>query len=211
MTPELSNRKNRTIIVRGKMISIQERLADRCVAVAGCGGLGSNCAVALVRAGVNRLVLADFDTVTLSNLNRQYYFLDQVGQKKVVALRENLLRIDPRAEIEIHDLRLEPASVLRLFAACDVIVEAFDRADQKRMIVETVLENLPEKPLVCGSGLAGWGRSNEIRVERHGNLYLCGDNRREVSENEPPLAPRVGIVASMQANQVLEILLGGAS
>ncbi len=193
------------------MVSRLDILVSRSVGIAGCGGLGSNCAVALVRAGVGKLVLTDFDLVTLSNLNRQYYFLDQVGLKKVHALRDNLLRIDPRVQVEAHDLRLEPDSLRRLFAGCDVIVEAFDRADQKRMLVETVLEHFPATPLVCGSGLAGWGRSEEIRVERHGRLTLIGDGTREVSPGEPPLAPRVGIVAAMQANQVLEILLGGPS
>jgi sulfur carrier protein ThiS adenylyltransferase len=115
------------------MMSRLEKLGHASVAIAGCGGLGSNCAVALVRVGIGRLVLADFDVVTLGNLNRQYFFRDQVGMKKVEALRDNLLRIDPRVTLDIHDLRLDPDAVRRLFAGCDVVVEAFDRADQKKI------------------------------------------------------------------------------
>ena len=77
----------------------------------------------------------------------------------------------------------------------------------KRMIIEICLTEGPEKPLVIGSGMAGWGKSNEIKVKKSENLYICGDEVSEIAENNPPLAPRVAIVANMQANTVLEILL----
>ena len=184
-----------------------ESLKNRTVGIAGCGGLGSNCAVALVRAGVGKLVLADFDIVSQGNLNRQYFFLDQVGRKKVEALSENLLRINPALILECHDLKLEPESLVQHFSQCDVIVEAFDLATEKLMLIETVLDKMPEKYLVSGVGLAGWGGNEQIRENRFGNLIVCGDLEHEVSEEFPPLAPRVGVVANMQANAVLEILL----
>jgi sulfur carrier protein ThiS adenylyltransferase len=186
---------------------IQDRLRNKSVGIAGCGGLGSNCAVALARIGVGKLVIADFDDVSAGNLNRQYYFLDQVGLKKVQALKDNIARINPQVEVVACDLRLDPASVSEIFRECQVIVEAFDRAEMKRMLIETVLERMPGKFIVCGSGLAGYGNNNELRTRRVGNLFICGDERREVSDATPPLAPRVGIVAHMQANQTVEILL----
>lgn len=189
------------------MKSKLQKLKGICVGIAGCGGLGSNCAVALVRAGLGRLVIADFDIVTRGNLDRQYYFLDQVGQKKVAALRDNLLRIDPGVVVETHDLRLGPEEIVRVFRDCRVIVEAFDRADQKRMIIEVVSEHFPDKFIVAGSGLAGYGGNNELRTRRLGSLFICGDETSEVSEELPPLAPRVAAVAALQANQVLEIVL----
>ncbi len=189
------------------MKSKLQKLKGICVGIAGCGGLGSNCAAALVRVGVGRLVIADFDIVTRGNLDRQYYFLDQVGQKKVAALRDNLLRIDPDVVIETHDLRLGPEEIVRVFRDCRVIVEAFDLAEQKRMIIEAVSEHFPDKFIVAGSGLAGYGRNNELRTRRLGSLFICGDETSEVSEELPPLAPRVAAVAALQANQVLEILL----
>ena len=187
---------------------IRTRLQDKVVGIAGCGGLGSNCAVALARVGVGRLVIADYDKVDESNLNRQYFFADQVGQAKVLALKENINRIDPLIKVETHEIRLDEKNIPLIYRDCDVIVEAFDLAEMKQMIVETVLEKMPDHYLVCGNGLAGWGDNNSIRGTVSGRLHIFGDVTIEVSDEFPPLAPRVGIVANMQANQVLEILLG---
>ena len=189
------------------MKSKLEKLRNTRIGIAGCGGLGSNCAMALARAGVGRLVIADFDVVSRENLDRQYYFLDQVGQKKVQALQENLRRVNPDIVVEAHDLRLGPDEVRRIFKDCQVIVEAFDRADMKLMIIETVTEHMADRFIVAGSGLAGYGNNNDLRTRRLGNLFICGDETSEVSEELPPLAPRVGVVAAMQANQVLEIVI----
>jgi sulfur carrier protein ThiS adenylyltransferase len=189
------------------MKSKLEKLKGICIGIAGCGGLGSNCAMALARAGVGRLVIADFDSVTPENLDRQYYFQDQVGQKKVLALKENIRKVDPDIDVQAHDLRLGPDEVQRIFKDCQVIVEAFDRADMKLMIIETLSERFPDKFVVAGSGLAGYGDNNALRTRRLGNLFICGDETSEVSEALPPLAPRVAIVAAMQANQVLEIVM----
>ncbi|MHC1708601.1 MAG: sulfur carrier protein ThiS adenylyltransferase ThiF [Bacteroidales bacterium] len=185
-----------------------QELKYKTVGIAGCGGLGSNCAVALARVGLGKLVLADFDVVSESNLNRQYFFRDQLGMKKVLALKENLLRIMPDLEVEIHDIYLDSFGVKSIFHRCDIIVEAFDRAESKEMIIETVLGEFPGKYIVSGIGLAGWGNNESIITRREGNLIVCGDGINEVSETCPPLAPRVGIVSNMQANVVLELLLG---
>lgn len=189
------------------MKSKLEKLKGTCVGIAGCGGLGSNCAMALARAGVGHLVIADFDVVDAKNLDRQYYFLDQVGEKKVLALRENIRKVNPGMVVEAYDLRLGPDEIARIFKNCQVIVEAFDRADMKLMIIETVSERFPDKFIVAGSGLAGYGGNNALRTRRLGNLFICGDEASEVSEELPPLAPRVGAVACLQANQVLEIVM----
>lgn len=183
------------------------RLSASTVGIAGAGGLGSNCAVALARSGVGNLVVVDFDRVTASNLNRQAFFCDQVGMKKVQALKENLLRINPRITVNALDLMLTEANLVSVFSGCDVLVEAVDRADTKQMIVETILVNLPELFVVAGSGLAGYGANDTLRTRWSGRLVVCGDERKQVSESLPPMAPRVGIVAHMQANVVLEILL----
>ena len=191
-----------------KFSEIKEILASKTVGIAGAGGLGSNCAVALARVGVGKLIIADFDTIDESNLNRQYFFRDQIGLKKVIALQENITRINQDTLVECHDVKLDPENIIQIYANCDVIVEAFDLAEAKQMIIETVLEKLPRTKLVTGIGLAGWGRNNLIKTEQIDNLYICGDQGLDVSDNLPPIAPRVGIVANMQANQVLEILLG---
>jgi len=188
--------------------NIRSVLKHKVVGIAGCGGLGSNCAVALARVGVGKLVVADFDVIEVSNLNRQYFFRNQVGEKKAFALKENIDRIDNSISVEAHDLFLTPETIPGIFQGCDVIVEAFDKAEMKQMLIETVVAEMPEMPLVCGVGLAGWGHSDRIGLQQFGNIYICGDQELETSEEYPPLAPRVGIVANMQANMVLEILLG---
>lgn len=186
---------------------IRAKLKTKTVGIAGAGGLGSNCAVALARTGLGKLIVADFDVIDLSNLNRQYYFYHQLGRKKVLALQENVKLINPDVWFEPLSLKLDPVSIRKVFANCDIIVEAFDRNDMKHMIIEAVQEYFPFKPLIVGSGMAGFGGNNLIRTEQHGNLYICGDQQSEVSDILPPLAPRVGVVSMMQANQVLEILL----
>lgn len=176
------------------------------IGIAGAGGLGSNCAMHLVRAGVKRLVIADFDVVNESNLNRQFFFRDQLGMKKVEALKANLLRINPEAEIEIADVRLEVESSRKLFADCSIVVEAFDVVDAKVMLLGAFVGS--GKKLVTASGLAGWGRSNAIRLRTMGrDVIAVGDGETGVAADVAPVSPRVGIAAAMEANAVVALLL----
>jgi len=186
---------------------IKSKLKNFTVGVAGVGGLGSNCAVALARVGVGKIIISDFDIVYESNLNRQYFFKDQIGLRKVDALKENIKRINPEIEIIDNYIKLNENNIVEIYKDCDVIVEAFDLAEMKKMLIETLLSELPEKPIVIGIGMAGFGDSNSIQYRKSENLYICGDEKSEVSESNPPLAPRVAMVANMQANTVLEILL----
>lgn len=176
------------------------------IGIAGAGGLGSNCAMHLVRAGVKRLVIADFDVVNESNLNRQFFFRDQLGMKKVEALKANLLRINPEAEIEIADIRLDAASSRELFADCSIVVEAFDVVDAKVMLLGAFVGS--GKKIVTASGLAGWGRSNAIRLRTMGrDVIAVGDGETGVAADVAPVSPRVGIAAAMEANAVVALLL----
>lgn len=190
-----------------KLEAIRKSLKSRTVGIAGCGGLGSNCAVALARSGIGKLILVDFDKVEESNLNRQYFFHDQLGQPKSMALKESIHRIDQSIDIDSQIIKLDPTSVVDLFSSCDVIVEAFDSDHEKQMIIETVLDKFPDKYIISGQGLAGYGNNDSIRTQRLGNLFVIGDGMIAVSEEHPPLGPRVAVVAGMQANLVLEILL----
>ena len=175
------------------------------VGIAGAGGLGSNCAMHLVRAGVKHLTVVDFDVVNESNLNRQFFFRDQIGKKKVEALKENLLRIEPDVDIKAVDLRLDTASTRSVFADCAIVVEAFDVVDAKAMILAALVGS--GKKLVTASGLAGWGRSNAMKVRKMGNIVAIGDGETSVGDGAAPVSPRVGIAAAMQANSVIAMLL----
>ena len=186
----------------------QKAILERAkVGVAGLGGLGSNVLCHLLRAGVRRFVAADFDVVSASNLNRQFFFADQIGRKKTDALAENLRRIDPDAGLDFRDLRLTAENTPGVFAGCDVVVEAFDKADAKTMLISALSES--GIPVVAASGLAGFGKSNDIRLRQVGkNLYLVGDLVSGISSELAPASPRVGIAAAMEANTVVALLLG---
>jgi len=176
--------------------------------IAGAGGLGSNCAVALARSGIGSLVIADFDVIEPANLNRQYYFTDQTGRLKTDALKENIARINPSVKVITHNIKLDEKNIPDVFAGCDVIVEAFDRNDMKEMLIETILSEMPGIPVVIGSGLAGFGNNETIRSRKiDDTLYVCGDESTTAGDDLPPMAPRVGIVANMQANTVIDILM----
>lgn len=191
-----------------KFSEVRTHLGKFKVGIAGAGGLGSNCAVALARSGVGTLVLSDFDIIEEQNLNRQYYFKDQTGMMKTLALKENISRINPDVIVLDNQEILDRINIPEIFSECDVIVEALDRSDMKEMLIETVQLKMPGTPLVIGSGLAGWGKSNAIRYKKvDDTLYVCGDESSESSSDLPPMAPRVGIVANMQANTVIEILM----
>lgn len=179
------------------------------IGIAGAGGLGSNCAMHLVRAGLSRFVIVDFDRVSASNLNRQFYFADQLDQFKTLALRTNLLRINPDLDLTLHTQRVTAENAWALFDTCNIIVEAFDAEASKHMLISTLLPY--GKPLVAATGLAGFGQSNEMRVRKFGStLYVVGDGVSAVSAEKQsfPSSPRVGIAAAMQANTVMAILLG---
>jgi len=177
------------------------------VGIAGAGGLGSNCALFLVRSGFKKLRIVDCDTVDYGNLNRQFYFAAQVGCRKVDALKENLLLVNPGLEIEAVHARIDAGNVKEIFAGCDAVVEAFDRPKAKKLLVEAYLDT--SKLLVAASGLAGWGRSEGIRIRRiRDNFYLVGDLVSGVGPDLPPLAPGVCTAAAKQADVVLSYFLG---
>ncbi|WP_018248046.1 sulfur carrier protein ThiS adenylyltransferase ThiF [Orenia marismortui] len=185
-----------------------ERLQSLKVGIGGAGGLGSNSAFNLVRSGFKHFVIVDFDKVEYSNLNRQFYFSEQVGQEKVLALKENLLKINPDLEIETIIERVNGDNIIRFFDDCDIIVEAFDEIKSKKMIVDKYINS--NKFLVSASGLAGWGDTDKIHTKKFNDkFYIVGDFTTEVSADNPPLSPRVNIVAAKQADLILEAVLEG--
>ncbi len=186
---------------------IREFLLQKTVGIAGAGGLGSNCAVALARTGVGHLIIADFDVLEVTNLNRQYYFRHQLGIPKVWALKNNINKIDPSINVDAHPILLTAENIPDIFRHCDVLIEAFDKAEMKQMIIETALSQWPDRPLIAASGLAGWGKTEEITIKRFGNFVLAGDDVSETGPWNPPLGPRVAILAGIQANLALEFLL----
>jgi sulfur carrier protein ThiS adenylyltransferase len=175
------------------------------IGLAGLGGLGSNCALNLVRVGFKKLTLVDFDAVAPSNLDRQFYFADQIKMKKVDALKVNLFRINPDLELTGINKKIEKGNVKDLFGECDIIVECLDRAEYKSMLVEEL--SILDKFVVAVSGVGGIGSSDEIKVHRiNSKLMIVGDLKSDISK-QPALSPRVNIAAAKQADLVLDFVV----
>jgi sulfur carrier protein ThiS adenylyltransferase len=188
---------------------VHEAVKGSTIGIAGVGGLGSAIAIAMARTGIGHLIIADFDIVEPSNLNRQQFFIDQIGLPKVYALRDTLARINPNMRVTACHLRLTPGNIAEIFGHAQVLVEAFDQAQQKVMLIETFAASFPDRPIVTGSGMAGYGPANTVQTQQVAkNLYLCGDGCTAAAPGVGLMAPRVGVAAHHQANAVLRLLLG---
>ncbi len=187
--------------------AMQNRFSKATVAVCGLGGLGSNIAIALARAGIGRLILIDFDRVDLANLHRQQYRMGQIGRYKTEAMLQNLTELSLCIDVVIHTVRLDADNAYELLQSADIICEAFDRAEAKAMLTNFVLEHFPKKYLIAASGMAGLGSANSIQTKRltHG-FYICGDGESDVAENGTLFSTRAMLCAAHQAHTVLRIL-----
>ncbi|MEE0982127.1 MAG: thiamine biosynthesis protein ThiF [Acutalibacteraceae bacterium] len=186
---------------------LQKKISGTTVAICGLGGLGSNIAFALARAGIGKLILIDFDSVDITNLHRQQYKANQIGMNKTEALKDNLLEIAPYVAIETHSVRISEDNAEELLKNADVICEAFDDAECKAMLVNIVTERMPEKYLVAASGMAGFGSANTIQTRRISKrFYICGDGTSDVQSEGSLVATRVMLCAAHQAHTVLRIL-----
>lgn len=187
---------------------MQTKLRNARVAVAGLGGLGSNIAVMLARSGVGELLLVDFDTVDVTNLNRQMYLIPQLGKPKAEALPEILYQINPYLTYRSVCIKVTPDNVKELFSEYPIVCEAFDKPDQKAMLVRELLMQCPETTVVSGNGMAGYADTNEIRTcQVMKRLYVCGDQSTDVGNGIGLIAPRVAVCAAHEANKVLQLIM----
>ena len=199
----------RAMIASRNSPELNSALANGCVGVAGLGGLGSNIALSLARVGVAKLILADFDVVEPSNLNRQQYFVRHIGMKKTQALKELIADVNPFVEVETHDVFLDSSNVGEIFAPCSVVCEAFDNVVGKAMMVNEAGASLKDKKIISASGMAGYFSSNLIKTVKFArNVYLCGDLQNAAKVGLGLMAPRVAICANHQANLAIRLLMG---
>ncbi|MGM0378971.1 MAG: sulfur carrier protein ThiS adenylyltransferase ThiF [Bacillota bacterium] len=183
----------------------KKEFSKKTVVIAGVGGLGSNVATLLTRMNIGKLILIDFDKVQKANLNRQNYYKRHIGMKKVKACKEVLESIGHDTEIEIHDKKLTEKNMERFLSKGDIIVEAFDKANEKAKLTNFVLNNLADKYLVGASGIGGFLSNNLIKTKRiKDKYYLIGDSKSGIDLGM--YGPRVNIAASQQANTVLRII-----
>lgn len=188
---------------------VHNKVKKACVGIMGLGGLGSLVAIALARIGIGKLFLCDYDVVEPSNLNRQQYFIDQIGMRKTEALAANIGRINPFVKIKTLDKKLTEESIPRLFDGVHVLAECFDDPQMKAAALRAVRTKMPGIGYVSTSGLAGFGTNNSIRTRKlFPKTYLVGDEVAAAEPGQGLMAPRVGIAAHQQANQILRIILG---
>lgn len=188
-------------------VDFQKKVSSASVAVCGIGGLGSNISIALARAGVGKIHIIDFDMVDISNLNRQQYFPEQLGMYKTDALMETLSRIAPYCEITADCVRLDRNNIPVLLKDDNIICEALDNAEEKAILVNSVLENFPEKYLVSGSGMSGIDSANTIKTRRvMKKFYLCGDGESDIADGTGLYSSRVMVCAGHQAHTILRII-----
>ncbi|MBE9852805.1 sulfur carrier protein ThiS adenylyltransferase ThiF [Campylobacter concisus] len=199
----------RSMIASRNSPELNLALSKAVIGVAGLGGLGSNIALSLARVGVKKLVLADFDVVEPSNLNRQQYFVRHIGMKKTQALKELINDVNPFVEVEAHDIFLDEKNVASVFGECEILCEAFDNVAGKAMILNEAGASLKEKKIIGASGMAGHFSSNLIKTIKFAkNVYLCGDLTNEAKIGQGLMAPRVAICANHEANLAIRLLMG---
>ena len=185
----------------------QQKIQATTVAVCGLGGLGSNIAIALARAGVGRLILIDFDKVDITNLHRQQYAVRHLGMHKAEAIKDIIKEIAPYTETIKHTIKITDSNIEELLRAADIVCEAFDNAEEKAMLVNGVLEKYPQKYLVAASGMAGLESANNIRTRKvMSKFYLCGDEKSDVDADMGLISSRVMLCAAHQAHMVLRII-----
>jgi len=188
--------------------AIKEKLENAHVAIAGLGGLGSHIAVMLARSGVGHMLLVDFDTVDVTNLNRQAYLIPQVGMEKTAAMKELLDQINPYLNIEYRQVKVTPDNIQELFAGYPIVCEAFDKAEQKAMLVQGLLTGFRDTLVISGNGMAGYGDANAVKTQKMmRRLYVCGDGQTDIADGIGLMAPRVSVCAAHQANKVIQIIL----
>ena len=188
---------------------VQKKFSAATIALCGLGGLGSNIAISLARAGIGKLILIDFDKVDITNLHRQQYKVNQIGMNKTDALRDNLLEIAPYVALETQTICVTEENAAHLLQGADIICEAFDDAEAKAMLTNLVLEEMPDKFFVAASGMAGFGSANTIKTRKvMSRFYLCGDEESDVQSEGSLISSRVMLCAAHQAHTVLRILAG---
>ena len=187
---------------------ITEKLRNAHIFIAGAGGLGSNCAVMLVRAGAARLTVVDFDKVEPSNLNRQYFFRHQIGTSKVAALKENLLAVNPDIGVETICTRINSDNIDTIIPGSpDIILECFDSAESKALLVSFCMRKRDKVTVISVSGLAGTDDIGELKVTRISEkMIIVGDKVSAALPETGVLSTRVTAAAAIQAHEAVRVL-----
>lgn len=206
LTPAERERYNRQIIIDGFGEVGQSKLKSARIFIAGVGGLGCSAAIPLAAAGVGKLRLVDFDTVELSNLNRQVLHWDKdIGRPKVVSAAEKLRQMNPLTEIEAIQEVITEANIARLVEGCDAIVDALDNLPTRYLLNKTALER--NIPLFHGAVHGFEGRALTILPGKSACLW-CLYRGAVIEGNVPVLGVTPAVIGCIQAAEVIKYLTG---
>jgi adenylyltransferase/sulfurtransferase len=213
MLPELSDeeslRYNRQIVLRGFDFDGQEKLKAAKALIVGLGGLGCAAAPYLASAGVGQLTLLDFDTVSLSNLQRQILHRDSaIGQAKVDSARQQLSQINPHIRLDAINQQLDDAQLAELIGQQDVVLDCTDNVATREQLNR--LCHASKTPLVSGAAIRMEGQIAVFRWQQDEPCYRCisrlfGDATLSCVE-AGVMAPLVGVIGSLQAMEAIRVL-----
>ncbi|CAM3493973.1 molybdopterin-synthase adenylyltransferase MoeB [Rouxiella silvae] len=213
--PELSDaetlRYNRQIVLRGFDFDGQEKLKASHALIVGLGGLGCAAAQYLAAAGVGSLTLLDFDTVSLSNLQRQTLHTDaRIGMKKVASAAIALAGVNPHLRLQQIDHQLEDDALLALIAQCDVVIDCTDNVGTRNQLNKHCFQL--KKALVSGAAIRMEGQVSVFTYKHDEPCYRClsrlfGEDVLTCVE-AGVMAPLVGTVGSLQAMEAIKLLTG---
>lgn len=173
------------------------------IGVAGVGGIGSNVILHLVRSGVKNFKIVDFDIVQSSNLNRQFYFSDQIGIPKVDALKDNLKRIFSDLDIISENKKISEDNIEEIFEECDIIVEGFDNEIDKTMLITKLFNK--KKLIVSANGVAGIDTKGVFVKNIGSSIFIVGDFKSDIKSSKL-YSHKVNLIASIMAEIVLKKL-----
>ncbi len=188
-------------ITEEQLVTIQSKK----IGIAGAGGLGSNVAMILVRSGFTKIEIFDYDSIDASNLNRQQYFINEIGLDKVGCLTEHLFNINPDIHIQSIKAKWTRDNAHSFFSNCDFIIEAFDQADWKYQFINYYQPS--GIPIISGNGMAGLFEKQPMFVRKLDNVYFVGDSTTDTALGHPPMAPRVTACAAKMAEIILDLTL----
>ena len=202
-------RYNRQIILRGFDFDGQEKLKAGKVLVIGLGGLGCAATQYLAAAGVGHLTLVDFDTVSLSNLQRQVLHRDAtIDMPKVDSAKTQLAAINPHIQIDTVNAQLDDAQLDELITHHDVILDCTDNVAIREQLNRLCLPH--KKPLVSGAAIRMEGQLSVFTYEENTPCYHClsrlfGDNNLTCVE-AGVMSPLVGTIGTLEAMEAIKLL-----
>ena len=213
MNDEQLLRYSRHIMLPQVDLEGQQRLLDSSALIVGLGGLGSPSALYLAAAGVGRLVLADFDEVELSNLQRQIiHSSGDIGRLKVESAAEKIRALNPDVTVEILPQRLTAENLTTAVRGVDVVLDGCDNFGTRFAVNDACAA--AGKPLISGAIIRTDGQLAVFRLDRAGGpCYRCLFPETEEAaltcSETGVYAPLPGIIGSMQALEAMKLLIGG--